>query len=39
MEYMRDVVSSELEEDNKKIKVPVLYGNPERWKSQEKMVF
>jgi len=36
MEYMRDVVLPELEEDNKKIKVPVLYGNPERWKSARK---
>ena len=36
MEYMRDVVLPELEEDKKKIKVPVLYGNPERWKSARK---
>ena len=36
MEYMRDVVLPELEEDKKKIKVPVLYGNPERWKSTRK---
>ena len=33
---MRDTVSPELEEDKKKIKVPVLYGNPERWKSTRK---
>ena len=36
MEYMRDTVLPELEEDKKKIKVPVLYGNPERWKSARK---
>ncbi len=36
MEYMRDTVLPELEEDGTKIKVPVLYGNPERWKSARK---
>ena len=36
MEYMRDVVLPELDEDGTKIKVPVLYGNPERWKSARK---
>ena len=36
MEYMRDVVLPELDENGNKIKVPVLYGNPERWKSARK---
>ena len=36
MEYMRDVVLPELDENGTKIKVPVLYGNPERWKSARK---
>ena len=36
MEYMRDVVLPELDENGNKIKVPVVYGNPERWKSARK---
>lgn len=36
MEYMRDVVLPELDENGAKITVPVVYGNPERWKSARK---
>ena len=36
MEYMRDTVLPELEQDGSKLKIPVIYGNPERWKSARK---
>ena len=35
-EHMMDVVVPTVEVLNEKVKVPVLYGNPERWKSIKK---
>ena len=37
MEYMTDVVIPDVEENGTKVKVPLIYGNPERWKSQQRM--
>lgn len=34
-EYMNDVVVPRLEVDKKEIKVPVIYGNAERWKAAQ----
>ena len=36
MEYMTDVVIPSVEENNTKVKVPLIYGNPERWKAASK---
>ena len=36
MEYMTDVVIPDVEENGTKVKVPLIYGNPERWKSATK---
>ena len=36
MEYMTDVVIPDVEENGTKVKVPLKYGNPERWKSATK---
>ena len=36
MEYMTDVVIPDVEENGTKVKVPLIYGNPERWKSAAK---
>jgi len=36
MEYMTDVVIPDVEENGTKVKVPLIYGNPERWKAATK---
>jgi hypothetical protein len=36
MEYMTDVVIPDVEENGTKVKVPLIYGNPERWKAASK---
>lgn len=36
MEYMSDVVIPDVEENGTKVKVPLIYGNPERWKAATK---
>tara|TARA_Y100001937_G_scaffold31042_1_gene44526 strand:- start:858 stop:1997 length:1140 start_codon:yes stop_codon:yes gene_type:complete len=36
MEYMTDVVIPDVEENGAKVKVPLIYGNPERWKAATK---
>lgn len=36
MEYMTDVVIPTVEENDAKVKVPLIYGNPERWKAASK---
>lgn len=36
MEYMTDVVIPDVEENGSKVKVPLIYGNPERWKAASK---
>jgi hypothetical protein len=36
MEYMTDVVIPSVEENKSKVKVPLIYGNPERWKAASK---
>ena len=38
MEYMTDVVIPDVEENGTKVKVPLIYGNPERWKAATKAV-
>lgn len=37
--YMEDVIVPELEEDEKTLKVPILYANPERWTAIQKQGF
>ena len=36
MEYMTDVVIPDVEENGTNVKVPLIYGNPERWKAASK---
>ena len=36
MEYMTDVVIPDVEENGAKVSVPLIYGNPERWKAATK---
>ena len=36
MEYMTDVVIPDVDENGTKVKVPLIYGNPERWKAASK---
>jgi len=35
-EYMSSVIVPDVEENGKKVKVPLLYGNAERWKNARK---
>ena len=35
-QYMSDVIIPELDENGKKLKVPLTYGNAERWTSVRK---
>lgn len=34
--YMEESVVPELEQNGRKIKVPIIYGNPERWKTAQR---
>ena len=36
IKYMEDVIQPSVVQDDKKVSVPIMYGNPERWKSVRK---
>ena len=39
MYYFTEVITPTVVENGETIKVPIMYANPERWKSVQKMVF